>query len=50
MELKHNKITYKVSCVLVLIVPYGIETPKDRYGNPDKNVLIVPYGIETFKR
>ena len=37
-----------MSCRVLLIVPYGIETKSARVGlKRVKNLLIVPYGIET---
>ena len=36
--------------LVVLIVPYGIETTKVNMSLTDEAVLIVPYGIETEVR
>ncbi len=48
MELKRNQITYTRRCVMLLIVPYGIETLHRTLQNLRCNeLLIVPYGIET---
>ena len=47
MELKHTKPSHSTARVHLLIVPYGIETPKLTPGPPGFRLLIVPYGIET---
>ena len=47
MELKLEKRTYHGKAHNVLIVPYGIETPVNTFGEQLVLVLIVPYGIET---
>ena len=36
-------------CLIVLIVPYGIETKEYLKYIENENVLIVPYGIETWE-
>ena len=50
MELKLGRRNYAVAVLVLLIVPYGIETyhiVKLRFLNA---LLIVPYGIETRER
>ena len=39
-----------VACLLLLIVPYGIETPYCPAGQLGRLLLIVPYGIETVTK
>ena len=48
MELKLFEYIQQYGELVLLIVPYGIETFADRKQRPQQNVLlIVPYGIET---
>ena len=48
MELKHGIFPYIDFHVVLLIVPYGIETCGLLAIKPCTYLLIVPYGIETF--
>ena len=49
MELKQKKIKSINSINILLIVPYGIETPSEcQTTQHPKLLLIVPYGIETI--
>ena len=47
MELKLLKLYYIANQILLLIVPYGIETTKMQPRSSYGKLLIVPYGIET---
>ena len=47
MELKLYKMRDVVGSLVLLIVPYGIETQKCDEYLPSHSLLIVPYGIET---
>ena len=47
MELKRSLPHAVSSMILLLIVPYGIETLLEYYQEQGKRLLIVPYGIET---
>ena len=48
MELKRSLPHAVSSMILLLIVPYGIETLLEYYQEQGKRLLIVPYGIETY--
>mgnify|MGYP006906758060 CR=1 FL=1 len=49
MELKHVSHSLWHTSAILLIVPYGIETPVARIRSKTGNrLLIVPYGIETY--
>ena len=48
MELKHIIANLIYSLTALLIVPYGIETSKNRLTCMNVVLLIVPYGIETY--
>ena len=51
MELKQVSIARKGTVIILLIVPYGIETLSARVRRPQRSeLLIVPYGIETTER
>ena len=47
MELKPSWNNMESTTMLVLIVPYGIETREKAVSTRTITVLIVPYGIET---
>ena len=47
MELKQSNPHFPRGEVLLLIVPYGIETVVQRPETSVHRLLIVPYGIET---
>ena len=50
MELKRHSNLFAFNNLIVLIVPYGIETlNKSKYASVVDDVLIVPYGIETCR-
>ena len=48
MELKHTTIQPVAKRLVLLIVPYGIETSKAYRDRMMTELLIVPYGIETI--
>ena len=49
MELKHHVRVYLVVQLILLIVPYGIETMSNFLNKETLQILlIVPYGIETL--
>ena len=47
MELKLGKVEQDTTLLILLIVPYGIETESIRASVAGDTLLIVPYGIET---
>ena len=47
MELKRKKNLYAAFRIILLIVPYGIETEESGKHVEKAELLIVPYGIET---
>ena len=50
MELKHGKDEKVKDGIVLLIVPYGIETSWQYLSSSRYLLLIVPYGIETRER
>ena len=50
MELKHPGYSLQDAAIILLIVPYGIETIIEEPLHQVRNLLIVPYGIETFSQ
>ena len=47
MELKHYYVAIYCDEIILLIVPYGIETRLTDHFQSMQQLLIVPYGIET---
>ena len=49
MELKRSAMEQLFERLILLIVPYGIETSLVRFKLAGNHLLIVPYGIETIQ-